>query len=142
MALALIALIAGCAAPSPSQPADSAWNEPVAGASAVTEWRDDGQPTAPFGPGGPIWGSPDELIRGMAQALSATGDARTTGRVVERRESGTVVGWVRIELPEPDGNLVAGDLRIEMRNDGGSWFVTTVESREYCAAALTDGACR
>lgn len=119
------------------------WEEPVPGAVAVTEWKDQGQPAAPFGPGGASpWGSPDELIVAMASGLSTVDGFRTTGRVVERRESGTVIGGVRIELGEGQGPALAGDLRVEMRNDGGSWVVARTEVREHCVRPLAEGECR
>ncbi|MEO5985696.1 MAG: hypothetical protein ABIW50_06975 [Candidatus Limnocylindria bacterium] len=108
----------------------------------MTEWYDEGEPTKPFGPDGIQWSSPDELIRAMTAALATTSDIQTTGGLVERNISGTFVGSVRMRLDPPDGNLIAGDLRIDMRNDGGgSWYVVDVRTRNNCAIELVDGEC-
>lgn len=126
-----------------AEPIAPPWEEPVAGARAVTEWKDDGQPMAPFGPGGPAWSSPQELLSAMAGAFSsAMPDSRAVGRVVDRNISGTVTGGIRIELPERDGNVIAVDFRVDMRDDGGSWFVTALSSRAHCAVPLVQGDCR
>lgn len=137
----LLAVVVATACGSEALPSvdDRPWDEPVAGAVAITEWQDDGQPVAPFGPGGAPWGSPEELIAAMTQALASSGDIRTTGRVVERNGSGTVVGWVRMEVE--DGAVLAGELRVEMRNDAGPWAVVNIRSREHCAQDLVDGTC-
>ena len=76
----------------------------------------------------------------MSAAL-AEGGAGTRSALASENESGTVVGWVRITEPNA-GPSVATDLRIEMRSDGGSWFVVRVESRTHCAEPLEAGACR
>lgn len=55
----------------------------------------------------------------MARALASSGDVRTTGRVVERRDDGTVIGWVRMEVGDARGAVLAGDFQVEMRDDGG-----------------------
>lgn len=133
--------VTACAGEAAEPDDPSPWEEPVAGAVAVTEWEDQGQPAAPFGPGGPAWGSAEELLSTMAQSLAGDWDGRTTGRVVEHRESGTVIGWVRMEDAAGRGPVVAGDLRIEMRNDGGSWVVVATQSRQHCSRELVDGAC-
>lgn len=118
------------------------WDGPVDGAVAVTDWEDQGQPTSPFGPDGFGWGSPEELIAAMTQALATGEGIRSTGQVVERRESGTAIGWVRIELAEAvDDATIAADMRVEMRNDGGSWGVVRTEMRRYCAHPLVGGEC-
>lgn len=143
--LALLLVIAACASETtPTPAADPApWDEPVPGAVAVTEWKDNGQPAGPFGPSGPGWGSPDELVTSMATALAAAGDIRTTAKVVEQRPTGTVVGWVRMQVADDvDEPVLAGDMRVEMRDDGGSWVVVRVEARDHCARDLIDGDCR
>lgn len=141
-ALVLALAATGCgSAPAPASQRPG-WEGPVPGSVAVTDWVDDGQPTAPFGSGGPDWGSPEELIRAMSHALASTGNIRTGGGLVERNSSGTVVGWVRMTLDEPDRNVVAGDLRVDMRKDGGSWAVVNVRSRNHCAVQLVGGECR
>jgi hypothetical protein len=139
VAIALSAVIGACTSDVAPPPDEAPWDEPVAGAAAVTGWRDDGQPTAPFGPGAFPWSSPQEIVAAMTQALGS-GDVRATGRVVARNDSGTVIGWVRLVMP--DGPVLAADLRIEMRDDGGSWVVANIRSREHCAGALEVGACR
>lgn len=142
LAAPLLAALTACGPPVASPTADLApWDDPVAGAVAVTEWEDQGEPVAPFGQGGPEWGSPEELISAMVQALASTGDVRTVGRVVERRDSGTVIGWVRMELAGMEGAVLAGDFEVEMRDDGGSWVVTKTRLRQHCARPLVDGAC-
>lgn len=124
------------------------WDEPVAGAVAVTDWEDHGQPTTPFGPGGYAWGSPDELLTAMAQAFTTYEGVSTAARVVERRDNGTVVGWVRIDIHEVierqglDEPALATDMRVEMRSEGGAWFVARTESRDHCVRPLTDQVCR
>lgn len=146
----LLILVAACAsATAPTPTADEApWEEPVDGAVAVTGWEDHGQPTTPFGPGGHAWGSPDELLTAMAQAFTTYEGVRTEAGVVERRDGGTVLGWVRMDLREViereglDEPAVAADVRVEMRNDAEGWFVARTESREHCLQPLTDGACR
>lgn len=146
----LVLLVAACTSEVAPTPTDDAapWEEPVEGTVAVTDWEDHGQPTTPFGPGGYGWGSPDELLAAMAQAFTAYDGVHTEARVVGRREGDTVVGWVRMDLREViereglDESAVAADMRVEMRNDGGSWFVVRTESREHCLQPLLDGACR
>lgn len=142
-------LLVGCGEAAPTPEAGPPWDEPVDGAAAVTEWEDHGQPTTPFGPGGYPWGSPEELVTAMAQALAASDGVRTNARVVERRQSGTVIGWVRLDLDEViardglDDGALAADMRVEMRNDGGNgWFVVRTESRQHCSRKLVDGECR
>ncbi|MEO7267126.1 MAG: hypothetical protein ABIY36_03850 [Candidatus Limnocylindria bacterium] len=78
----------------------------------------------------------------MPHALASTRNIRTGGGLVERNSSGTVVGWVRMTLDEPDRNVVAGDLRVDMRKDGGSWAMVNVRSRNHCAVQLVGGECR
>lgn len=142
----LVALsITGCASEAPERaPAEVAaapWDEPVAGAAEATEWRDDGRPVTPFGPDGPGSSSPDELLESMARALAEPGGYRTTARVTGQNASGTVLGGIRLDLLAAGGNVIAADLQVEMRNDGGSWTVASVRSREHCAVALVAGAC-
>lgn len=141
----LVLTIGGCGSPVDEHvaPPPPPWEEPVPGAVAVTGWEDHGQPAAPFGPDGAYpWGSPDELIAAMANAFSTMDGIRTTGRVVERHENGTVIGWVRIQLGDRQGPALAGDLRVEMRNDGGSWVVARTEMREHCSRPLVEDECR
>lgn len=133
-------LAAACGNDAPTEPVDLApWNEPVPDAVAITAWRDEGQPAAPFGHDGPEWGSPDEIVTAMAQALATTGEVQTTGRVVERRESGTVIGWIRMDVD--DEPVTAGDFRLEMQRDGGGWSVVRTEIREHCTRKLNHGEC-
>jgi hypothetical protein len=147
--VAALVVLAGCGNAASTPEAAAPWEEPVDGTVAVTDWEDRGQPTTPFGPGGYPWGSPEELVAAMAQALATNDGVRTSARVVERHESGTVIGWVRMELGEVirreglDEAAVAADMRVEMRNHGGDWwFVVRTESREYCTRELVDGECR
>lgn len=147
--LALLTVLVACAAQPPTPTLDpTPWDDPVDGVAAVTEWEDDGQPTTPFGPGGFEWASPDELLAAMAEAFTTYDGWRSEARVVERREDGAVIGWVRVDLREaveregPAEPVVVADMRVEMRNDGDGWFVDRLESRTHCAEPLTDGACR
>ena len=112
----------------------------MAGETATTAWSDDGQPGAPFGPGGRDWTGPQQLIDAMSRAL-AEGGAGTRTALASETDSGTVVGWVRITDPNARPSL-ATDLRIELRSDGGSWFVVRVESRTHCSEPLEAAACR
>ena len=128
-------MVAACT----GQPDPEPWQEPVDGAVAVTAWEDDGTPTSPFGPGGASWTSPQQIVDALANAL-AQGDATAVGRVVDERADGTAVGWVRITVP--DTPVLAGDLRFEMRRDGGTWSVERSESRDHCSRPLTEGECR
>lgn len=76
-------------------------------------------------------------------AVAVTDWEDHAGEVVERREGGTVIGWARIELVEEiDDATIAADMRVEMRNDGGSWVVARTEMRSHCAQPLTGGECR
>ncbi len=108
------------------------------GAAEATPWTDEGQPTSPFGPGGPEWESPQQLMLAMSNALGArvTADAA----LASQTESGTVVGWIRLTDLAADP-VLAADLQIEMRNDGDSWFVARTLSREHCRQPLVAGAC-
>jgi hypothetical protein len=140
LALALVAIASvacGGDAPVPSGD-DVPWDEPVADAVAVTEWREDGEPVGPFGPDGPEWESPEDLVASVAAALAQSDDITTTAQVASR--SGDVaVGWVRVEAA--GDNALAADLRLDMRRDGSAWFVTAGESRVHCAVPLVDAAC-
>ena len=68
------------------------------------------------------------------------GDRSFTWQQFDERADGTAVGWVRITVP--DTPVLAGDLRFEMRRDGGSWSVERSESRDHCSRPLTEGECR
>ena len=128
-----------CGADIPPTPVDEApWDEAVAGAVAVTEWRDDGEPAGAFGPDGADWGSPDEVVTAMAEALAQSDDIRTAARLVSQ-SGDAAVGWVRVEVSGDNG--LAADLRFDMRRDGLDWFVAAMESRVHCAVALVDGTC-
>jgi hypothetical protein len=145
-ALAAALLLAACGSDAPISPApradDRPWDAPVEGAVALTEWHDEGQPVGPFGPDGVPWGSPDDLVAGMAEALASTGSVRATGSLVGQVEGDTAVGWVRVEITERgEDGVLARDLRIEMRHDGDSWFVVRTERRDHCARPLVDGDC-
>jgi hypothetical protein len=128
----------GAGVPTPSGSEEVPWDEPVAGAVAVTEWRDDGEPVGPFGPDGPEWGSAVDLVAAVAAALAQSGEIGTAWQVVS--EFGDdAVGWVRLEAP--GGDSLAADLRLHLRRDGSTWFVARSESRVHCAVALADGLC-
>jgi hypothetical protein len=143
--LSLVAVaLGGCspAEPAPSVSPQPPWEEAVAGAVAVTAWQDEGEPTAPFGPGGFPWETPEQLLESMASSLASASNARTSAAVVERRADGSTIGWVRIELPEPGAEAAIGiDLRLTMRREDGSWFVALTETREHCARPLAGGSC-
>ena len=138
----MLAAIAGCSgSPVPLVPPDAdprPWEQPVEGAVAATAWRDDGQPVAPFGPGGPEWTHPQQLLDAIANALAQGGlDARAA--LASENENGTVTGWIRVTgLDAPE---LAADVRVQMRADGGSWVVVGGESRRHCAEPLVDGGC-
>ncbi len=109
------------------------------GAVATTAWRDDGQPVAPFGPGGPEWPHPQQLIDAMASAMGQDDDLEAQSALASENPNGTVTGWVRIVgLDAPE---LAADMRVQMRADGGSWVVVGLESRVHCAEDLIDGDC-
>lgn len=110
----------------------------MAGAAETTPWTDEGQPTSPFGPGGPDWESPQQLMLAMSSALGAQATAEAA--LARQTESGTVVGWIRLTDLAADP-VLAADLQIEMRNDGDSWFVARTLSREHCGRPLVAGAC-
>jgi hypothetical protein len=139
-ALALVTIAcAACGGDAPIPSRDEVpWDEPVAGAVAVTEWRDDGESVGPFGPDGPQWEAPEELVAAVAAALAQSDDITTTARVASR-SGDAAVGWVRVEAA--GDNALAADLRLDMRQDGSAWFVTAGESRVHCAVPLADGAC-
>ena len=140
--ITIVAALAGCSGLVPIVPPGAdphPWDRPVEGAVAVTEWRDDGQPTAPFGPGGPNWGHPEELLDAMAGAMAQQG-VDAVAALASQNASGAVVGWIR--LGADDRPHVATDLRVDLRTDGGSWHVVGVTSRAHCAEALEDGECR
>jgi hypothetical protein len=130
-----LALAAACTSPPEPEP----WEDPVDGAVAITAWVDDGTPTAPFGPGGSSWSSPQQIVDALAQAL-ARGDATAVGMVVGEQADGTAVGWVRITVA--DTPVIAADLRFQIRWDGDAWAVARTESRDHCSRPLTDGECR
>lgn len=133
--LLCLALATACTSKLDPEP----WEEPVEGAVEVTAWEDDGAPTSPFGPGGYPWTSPQTIVDALAQAL-ARGDATAVGSVVEERDDGTAIGWVRITVA--DTPVLAGDLRFQMRRHGDTWSVMGSESRDHCSRPLTDGECR
>ncbi len=140
--VALIALAVAtmaCGTEVPAQPAgETPWDEPVGGAIAVTDWGDNGESVGPFGPDGPDWRSPDELVAAMADALAQADDIRTAAAVVSQ-SGDAAVGWVRVEAP--GDNQLAADLRVQLRRDGSAWFVAESESRIHCGVALVDGTC-
>jgi hypothetical protein len=139
-AVATAVLLVACGSDASAEVVDLApWDEPVPGAVAITAWRDEGQPVAPFGPDGLDWRSPEELVAAMAEALATDRGARTTGEVVERRDSGAIIGWVRLDVD--DEPVTAGDFRLEMRGDGSGWSVVRTEIREHCTRKLVDGEC-
>ena len=138
--VALVILLGACGSDAPDESVDETpWEEPVPGTVAVTEWRDDGQPVAPFGPDGPGWESPEEIVSAMAGALASGSDVGVEGRVVERLETGTVIGWIRIDVD--DEPVTAGDIRLEMRASAARWAVVRTESREHCTRQLVGGEC-
>lgn len=140
-----VVLGAACSPVSSATPVvqDPPWERPVAGAVAVTAWENEGQPTSPFGPDGYPWESPESLIDAMARALAINDGVDASGTIVERRNDGTVVGWVRVELVQPGDEAPIGlDMRLELRRRDGSWFVAGNQTREHCARALVEGACR
>jgi hypothetical protein len=138
--VAIATIVAGCVAEEPPDPSDPPWDEPVAGAVAVTDWQDDGTPTSPFGPSGPGWDSPELIVTALAESLGRGGDARASGVVVSRSDAGTAVGWVRIEVPEDAA--IALDIQLEIRESEGSWSVVSIESREHCSQPLVAGDCQ
>lgn len=132
-------ILAACAPEELALPSEPPWDEPVVGAVAVSEWHDDGTPGSPFGPEGPGWDSPDLIVTALAENLGRAGDVHASGAVVERRNDGSALGWVRIEVP---GEVeVALDMRLEMRESDGSWAVAGIESRRHCARPLVAGEC-
>lgn len=141
-AAALVAVSATACSGQPVVPEDAdprPWDQPVPGAAETTPWTDEGQPTSPFGPGGPRWESPQRLLLAMSNALGA--QVTTEAALASQTESGTVVGWIRLTDLAADP-VLAADLRLEMRNDGDSWFVARTLSREHCRQALLAGACQ
>lgn len=140
---ATVAAIAGCgtgvAGLVPPGADPRPWDRPVNGAVATGAWRDDGQPAAPFGPGGPAWSHPEELLEAMAAALGA-GDLEARAALASENSNGTVTGWIRVFGPGAPREI-AQDLRVDMRADAGSWVVVAVHSRVHCGVALADGGC-
>jgi hypothetical protein len=138
--LALVIGASACAGTSEPSLDPEPWSRPVPGAVAVTAWTDDGEPTTPFGPGGYPWQSPAEILQALEASLGASDEVTTDAAIASTNGDGTVIGWVRLSVDD-DGTVLAEDLRVSMRRDGGSWHVAGVESRSHCSAPPMDGRC-
>jgi hypothetical protein len=136
--LAALVVLGACGEPD-DVPLASPWEQPVDGAVDVTAWTDDGQPTAPFGAGGVDWSGPSEILDALAGSLAASAEMKVSSQIVRSDGNDATVGWVRLETD--DAPLLAQDMRIEMRRDGGSWAVARTWSREHCAHEVVDGRC-
>ena len=113
------------------------WRAPADGAVAVTEWVFRGRPGALDDPGDGL-PDPEALLAVLADELGQ-GGGEVRAEIAGRNASGTVVGWIRVV--RPIGPIVGTDFRVDMRDDGGSWFVAAMDARQLCAVELVEGAC-
>lgn len=128
LAAALVAaLVAACAGPAPDP---EPWERAVDGSAGVTAWADQGEPSSPFGPDGPGWPSPEDLLEALAATLVQSG-ARVEHGLVPGDDPDLVIGWLRLADPD-DRNTLAVDLRLRIERDGDAWSVTGTEDRRHC----------
>jgi lysophospholipase L1-like esterase len=105
----------------------------------VTEWEDNGTPAGPFGPEGPEWSSPDDLVAAFAATLEQSG-IEVTRALVPTDDPDVVIGWLRVTDPE-DRATLAADLRFRMERVDGSWASFATEMRRHCRLAPVGAAC-
>lgn len=120
-------LVTACAGPAPDP---EPWERPVDGSAGVTAWNDQGEPTGPFGPEGPEWSSPEDLVEALAATLVQSG-AEVEHGVVPDDDPDRVIGWLRLTDPD-DRNTLAVDLRLRIERDGDTWSVIGTEERRHC----------
>lgn len=110
------------------------------GAAGVTGWEDNGTPTSPFGPDGPGWSSPEEVMDALAASLEQAG-VEVELALVPTDDEDLVIGWLRVTDPA-DRATLAADLRVRVERVDGAWAVTRTEARRHCRFESLDGACR
>jgi hypothetical protein len=137
LAMAVVVALVGCS-DAPEVPAPTPWEEPVAGAVAVTEWTDNGHPTAPFGPGGIAWDDPQQILEAMERAFGGPG-ATVRSEVVGRDGDGAALGWVRVEFEDPRSSPSTCRSRCATTATDGSWRPPPAVSTGD--RDLVDGAC-
>ena len=126
----LAALLAGCAIFQPG--VASPWDAPVDEALSTTDWgkTDLGQ----LRPGGGGFASVDALLAAVVhqqERMLPGGEIST--EIAGTNSSGTVVAFVRQAFPGNTHPLRAIDLRLDLRDDDGSWVVARAEQRFHCA---------
>jgi len=123
----VLAVAAACAGPAPDP---EPWNRAVDGSAGVTEWESNGTPSSPYGPGGFDWESAEQLMGSLGESLQGQG-IEVEHALVPGDDPDLVVGWLRITNLGDDA-IVAGDLRLRIERDDGTWAATLVEQRSHC----------
>ena len=129
-------LVTACGGPAPDP---EPWERPVDGSAGVTAWNDQSEPTSPFGPDGPGWSSPEDLVEAIAASLEQSG-AQVEHAVVLGDDPDVVIGWLRLVDPG-DRVTLAVDLRLRIERDGDTWSVTAAEERQHCRHRPEGDAC-